>query len=42
MLKIKSENKDDMTIHYDKDGEDIEYQIYIEEDNNIKKGDNNE
>lgn len=42
MLKIKSEKKDDITIHYDDNGEEVEYQIYIEEDNNIKKGDNNE
>ena len=41
MLKVKEEKKDDLTIHYNKDGEDIEYQIYIEEDN-IEKGDNNE
>ncbi len=41
MLKIKAENKDDITIHYNNDGEDVEYQIYIEEDNK-EKGDNNE
>ena len=41
MIKIQKENNDDITIHYDNDGEDIEYQIYIE-DENEKKGDNNE
>ena len=40
MLKVKSENNDDITIHYNNDGEDIEYQIYI--DDNKEKGDNNE
>jgi len=43
MLKVKSENKNELTIHYNQDGEDIEYQIYIEEDKNDKgKVNNNE
>ena len=39
MLKIKSENSDDLTIHYNNDDEDIEYQIYFDEE--IEKGDEN-
>lgn len=42
MLKVKSENKDELTIHYSQDGEDIEYQIYIEDNNDKGKVNNNE
>ena len=32
MLKIKSENNDDLTIHYDKEGKDIEREIKFTRD----------
>jgi hypothetical protein len=42
MLKIKSENKDDLIINYDNDGKLEEYQIYINnEEINFNKDNEN-